>query len=69
MRRAKIQWFARGGGILRSGPYPSQVAAVAAMRTVESTPDLPRYPDDLFVWPEETRWDKLNSLRVTVANL
>lgn len=64
----KIQWFARGGGIAKCGPFKSQVAATAAMRQVTETdqhyawvvamhgPVRPQlkggFPTDVFVWPE-----------------
>jgi len=47
---AKIVWFARGGGIARCGPYPTQVAAVDAMRLADKTRG--EFPPDVFVWPE-----------------
>lgn len=31
----KIEWFARGGGILRTGPFPTQIAATNAIRLVK----------------------------------
>jgi len=64
----KIQWFARGGGIAKCGPFKSQVEATAAMRQVTETdqryawvvamhgPIRPQFkgmfPEDVFVWPE-----------------
>jgi len=32
MAKKKLQWFARGGGIAKCGPFKSQVEASAAMR-------------------------------------
>lgn len=57
MKREKLQWFARGGGIARCGPFKTQVDAVEAMRHVD---DAPRghvgpwgiFPADMLVWPE-----------------
>lgn len=55
MSKKRVQWFARGGGLLRCGPFSSQVEAVKEMRLVGNPGDnVPRYPDDIFVWPEET---------------
>jgi hypothetical protein len=47
-----LEWFARGGGIARCGPFDSQVKAVAAMRLVRRKPTDPEFPPDVFVWPE-----------------
>lgn len=68
MAKKKIQWFARGGGIAKCGPFKSQVEATAAMRQVTETdqeyrrlvamhgPIRPQlkggFPEDIFVWPE-----------------
>lgn len=49
----KIVWFARGGGIVRAGPYKSQVEATKALIMVNSPDGSPRFPLDAFVWPEE----------------
>lgn len=52
--KQKVQWFARGAGIARMGPFHSQARAVGAMTLAEGcikNPAFP-YPDDLFVWPE-----------------
>ena len=57
----KIVWFARGGDFLRCGPYNSQIEAVKAMRLappkgmsyIWCKSDVPRYPNNMFVWPEE----------------
>ena len=43
----KIVWFARGAGIKKAGPYPTQVEAVAAMRGTSGDPVA-----GCFVWPE-----------------
>lgn len=64
----KIQWFARGGGIAKCGPFKDQVVATEAMRQVTETdrqytwvvamhgPVRPQlkggFPADIFVWPE-----------------
>lgn len=68
MTLRKIVWFARGGGILRAGPFRSQTAAAAALRQVaESDEEYARatcngvrrarlsggFPADAFTWPEE----------------
>lgn len=58
-----IVWFARGGGILRCGPFTSQIKAVKAMRLGPPRrdqvwcvdPNIPRYPPNMFVWPEEQK--------------
>lgn len=47
---SKIEWFARGGGIARCGPFESQAEAAASMRLVDGG-----FPSDVFVWPEETK--------------
>jgi hypothetical protein len=68
--KPKLQWFARGGGIAKCGPFASQVEATDAMRMVtESDRDYARFasqhgpvrpqftggfPSDVFVWPELT---------------
>ena len=39
----KVQWFARGGGIAKCGPFPDQVKATEAMRQcTESDEDYRR---------------------------
>jgi len=57
---AKINWFASGGGIARTGPFPSQFAAFRAMTLTqdararqrrEKGTDAP-FPFDTIVWPE-----------------
>jgi hypothetical protein len=68
MAKKKIDWFARGGGIAKCGPFGSQAEATAAMRQVTETdqqyarlvamygPIRTQYnggfPEDVFVWPE-----------------
>ena len=63
-----MKWFARGGGIARSGPFDTQAEAVESMRLITETVEdyervrlgrkdfRPRivgeYPEDIFVWPE-----------------
>lgn len=42
-----VQWFARGGGIERMGPYDTQVEAAAVLVTTDGT-----MVDGAFVWPE-----------------
>lgn len=55
----KIVWFARGGGIAKSGPFKTQALAAKSMRLVAPTPVYGQplitklFPDDVFVWPEE----------------
>ena len=51
MKKPKIVWFARGGGIVKMGPFKSQVEATNALRLAK---DRDRFPEDAFVWPEET---------------
>lgn len=64
----KIQWFARGGGVAKCGPFADQVAATEAIRQVTETdqeyfrfctlhgnarPQLKGgFPPDAFTWPE-----------------
>lgn len=35
--RVTIKWYARGGGILRCGPFDTQVEATKAIRQVQET--------------------------------
>ena len=64
----RVQWFARGGGLTRTGPFETQVEAVKAMRLVRKKatldaktyefhthfePHPDEFPPDVFVWPEE----------------
>lgn len=35
MKKKKIVWFAKGGGIAKCGPFKSQIEAVDAMRLVK----------------------------------
>lgn len=52
--KPEVLWFARGGGIARSGPFKTQVEAAKALVLVSSGPlGAPRFPPDAFVWPEE----------------
>lgn len=51
--KKKIVWFARGGGIVRVGPFKSQIEATNAMRLVAKEGRRDVFPDDVFVWPEE----------------
>lgn len=43
-----IEWYARGGGIAKMGPYTSQARASAALLTPEGVPI-----EGAFVWPVE----------------
>lgn len=47
--KTKIEWYARGGGIAKCGPFKSQVEAVDAMRLADR---YGTFPNDIFVWPE-----------------
>ena len=49
-----IKWFARGGGLLKCGPYDSQIEATNALR-LTAEPDV--FPSDAFVWPEKVDAD------------
>jgi len=54
--KKKTVWFARGGGIVQSGPFVTQVAAVESMRLAPDNRypgDEQLFPADVFVWPEE----------------
>lgn len=53
----ELQWFARGGGIARSGPYGSEVEAWEAMELTEVLQSTTGYkhPLDAVVWPERKR--------------
>lgn len=57
MSRTRIAWFARGGGIVKKGPYPSQLEASNALRRKPPEPGgfawADAFPSDAFVWPEE----------------
>ena len=50
-----VEWWARGGGITRCGPYESQVEAWKAMRYTDALRLSTRldHPADTAVWPEE----------------
>ena len=48
MKKKKVNWFARGGGIAKCGPFTSQAEAAKAMVLVDGG-----FPDNVFVWPEE----------------
>lgn len=58
-----IVWFAKGGGIAKCGPFPTQIAATNALRLVKRGENYVRsygikednsiFPADVFVWPEE----------------
>lgn len=47
-----VDWFARGNGIRRMGPYASQAAAWAALRGLDGDP-IP----GATVWPEPKHQD------------
>jgi hypothetical protein len=47
--KSTVRWCARGGGIERTGPFPTQAKAAASLRLVAGG-----FPDDAFVWPEES---------------
>ena len=54
MKKTEVLWFARGGGVARTGPFKTQVEAVKALVLASSGPfGAPLYPTDAFVWPEE----------------
>lgn len=58
----KVQWFAAGGGLARSGPYPTQMDAYEAMTLTSEARERQRreygvdmpYPRDVVVWPERS---------------
>lgn len=50
----RIEWFAKGGGITRRGPFKTQALAVNAMRLTGDR----GFPSDVFVWPEEVETKK-----------
>lgn len=66
-KKKKIVWFARGAGIMKAGPFKTQIEAVNAMRLREETAEeyatatwagnrkrlKGGFPDNVFVWPEE----------------
>lgn len=47
----RIVWYARGGGVLKAGPFKRHIEAVQAMRLAGS--DGPLFHDNVFIWPEE----------------
>jgi len=59
--RKKIKWFARGGGILKAGPFNNQIEATKSMIILNHCDNpicpcktvAPTFPDNVFVWPEE----------------
>jgi hypothetical protein len=55
MSKNKIQWFARGGGLNRTGPFKTQVEAWEAMCYSEAMRKSTRldHPPDTAVWPEK----------------
>lgn len=46
-KQTALCWFARGGGISRSGPFDSQTEATNAIRLNDGG-----FPANAFVWPE-----------------
>lgn len=64
MAKPKIVWYARGGDIMRSGPYETQVEAAASIMQHDWTCAGQHHPygpctckgkpaENAFVWPEE----------------
>lgn len=49
------RWYARGGDVVRMGPYETQAAAMRALVLVGSDPEKPSYPPNAYAWPEEFR--------------
>lgn len=49
-KRKQIEWWARGGGIARMGPYRSYARAAKALTGLDGLPVL-----GAFVWPEPIR--------------
>lgn len=45
-------WYARGGDVVRMGPFATQAAASRALVLV-GTASSQRFPPNAFVWPEE----------------
>lgn len=52
-KKKKILWFAKGGGIVKMGPFPTQIGATNALRLVPVKGSNKIFPDDAFVWCEE----------------
>jgi hypothetical protein len=50
-RRPVLRWYARGGGVVRMGPFATQSEASAALR-LGGNDEAPRFPADAFVWSE-----------------
>lgn len=44
----KIAWFAKGGGIKKTGPFKDQIEAAAAMELTDNRGK----PSDFATWPE-----------------
>jgi hypothetical protein len=57
MSKEKVEWFARGGGIARTGPFDSQTDAWEAMRYTDELRKETGYdhPPDTAVWPERSK--------------
>lgn len=64
-KKRKIVWYAKGGDIMRAGPFPDQVRAAASMtllaqprryipHTGETLPEVREgsKPDNFATWPE-----------------
>lgn len=59
-RSPQVKWFASGGDIVRTGPFPSQIAAYKAMTLTNDAKERQRrelgvlspYSYGTFVWPE-----------------
>lgn len=50
---SKVQWFARGGGLVRSGPFKTYAEASKSLVLKSSQEGYPEFPVDAFVWAEE----------------
>ena len=47
-----VQWWAKGGGIARCGPFATQEEAADHMRLIPVPGSNAIFPPDVFVWPE-----------------
>jgi hypothetical protein len=56
MKTTITEWYARGGGIAKSGPHASQAMAAAAIMGVNGFP-----VEDAFIWPVEVEREVLST--------
>ena len=50
----QVVWYARGGDVIRAGPFDSQIEATKSLILKSDRRDgIPEFPQNYFVWPEE----------------